>query len=148
MSGLPGAGKDRWIAENLPGWPVVSLDELRGELDVDPADNQGTVIQTARERAREHLRAGRSFVWSATNLSRALRSQTIRLAADYDARVRVVYVEAPPDVLFRQNAQRARPVPDTVIERLLDRWEVPDATEAHEVLHVVAPPTKSGSTSG
>jgi predicted kinase len=148
MSGLPGAGKDRWIAEHLPGWPVVSLDELRGELDVEPTDNQGTVIQAARERAREHLRAGRSFVWSATNLSRALRSQTIRLAADYDARVRVVYVEAPPDVLFRQNAQRARPVPEAVIERLLDRWEVPDATEAHEVLHVVAPPPKSGATSG
>jgi predicted kinase len=137
MSGLPGAGKDAWIARELPGWPVVSLDDLREELSVDPTDAQGTVVQAARERAREHLRAGRSFVWSATNLSRALRSLTIRLAADYDARVRVVYVETPPDVLYRQNAQRPRPVPEAVIERLLERWEVPDASEAHRVDHVI-----------
>src|SRR5262249_27558054 len=38
MSGLPGAGKDRWIARNAPSWPVVSLDALRGELDIEAAD--------------------------------------------------------------------------------------------------------------
>ena len=101
MSGLPGAGKDRWIAANLPGWPIVSLDDLRSELDVDPTDDQGTIVQTARSRAREHLRASRSFVWSATNLSRAVRSQPIRLAAEYQARVRVVYIETTPEILFR-----------------------------------------------
>lgn len=31
MSGLPGAGKDYWIAANGPDWPVVSLDKLRHE---------------------------------------------------------------------------------------------------------------------
>src|SRR5262249_32976200 len=36
MSGLPGAGKDHWIRENLAGTPVVSLDRLREELAIDP----------------------------------------------------------------------------------------------------------------
>ncbi|MEX2560391.1 MAG: HD domain-containing protein, partial [Pirellulales bacterium] len=29
MSGLPGSGKDTWLATNRPGLPVVSLDDLR-----------------------------------------------------------------------------------------------------------------------
>jgi predicted kinase len=137
MSGLPGAGKNAWIERNAQGWPVVSLDALREELDVDPEDPQGAIVQAARERAREHLRAGRSFVWNATNLSRGVRGQCVRLFADYGARVRIVYVEAAPAVLWAQNRARARPVPDRVIEGLLDRWEVPDLTEAHEVEYVV-----------
>jgi tRNA uridine 5-carbamoylmethylation protein Kti12 len=57
--------------------------------------------------------------------------------AGHEAHVRLVYVEAPPDRLFAQNRQRRRKVPDKVIERLLDRWEVPDRTEAHQVEYVV-----------
>jgi putative nucleotidyltransferase with HDIG domain len=40
MSGLPGAGKDTWVRRHLPGWPVISLDNIREELDVDPRDDQ------------------------------------------------------------------------------------------------------------
>jgi predicted kinase len=137
MSGLPGAGKDTWVRNNLPDWPVVSLDAVRGEMDIDPADEQGQVINRVREQAREHLRDGRSFVWSATNLSRQLRGQCVQLLADYRAHIRIVYVEVPEDRLLCQNRQRPAPVPLAVLERLLDRWEVPDLTEAHRVHWVV-----------
>jgi putative nucleotidyltransferase with HDIG domain len=134
MSGFPGAGKDRYIAQNLAGWPVVSLDRLRSELDVDPADDQGGIVAAAREEARAHLRAGRSFVWNATNVSKRVRAQCIRLFADYDARIRIVYVEVPEDVLRAQNRARKSPVPERVLDALLEKWEVPDTTEAHEVV--------------
>jgi predicted kinase len=133
MSGLPGAGKDTWVRNHLPDWPVVSLDAVREEMGVGPDDEQGQVLNRAREQAREHLRSGRSFVWNATNLSRQLRTQGIQLFADYCARIRIVYVETPVDRLFRQNRQRPAAVPQAVLERLLDRWEVPDRTEAHRV---------------
>jgi predicted kinase len=107
----------------------VSLDAVRDELDVDPADEQGQVINRAREQAREHLRQGRSFVWNATNLSRQLRGQCIQLFSDYRARIHIVYLEASEERLLSQNCQRQTPVPHTVMERLLDRWEVPDGTE-------------------
>ena len=138
MSGLPGAGKDTWVRTNLPEWPVVSLDAVREDLDVDPADEQGQVINRAREQARDYLRQGRSFVWNATNLSRQLRAQCIQLFADYHARIRIVYLEVPEERLFRQNRQRPTAAPRAVVERLLDRWEVPDRTEAHNVTWVVA----------
>jgi predicted kinase len=137
MSGMPGAGKDTWIRTHLPDWPVVSLDRLRRELDVDPTEPQGTIVAAAREEARGHLRAGRSFVWNATNISRQLRAQGIALFADYGARVRIVYLEASEPRLRRQNRERAAKVPDAVLDRLLDRWEVPDLTEAHQVDYVV-----------
>jgi predicted kinase len=137
MSGLPGAGKDTWVRNNLPRSPVVSLDAIRGDMDVDPADEQGQVINRAREQARDHLRGGQSFVWNATNLSRQLRAQCVQFFADYHARIRIVYVEASEERLLRQNRQRQIPVPQAVLERLLDRWEVPDMTEAHSIEWVV-----------
>lgn len=133
MSGLPGAGKDHWIVENLPGWPVISLDELRRQMKVSPTENQGPVVSRARAMAREYLRRKQSFVWNATNISRQLRESSINLFAAYNARVRIVYVEAPADRLYSQNRERPDSVPAEVVRKLLARWEVPDLTEAHHV---------------
>jgi predicted kinase len=133
MSGLPGAGKDTWIAENLPRWKVISLDRLREEMKIAADCPQGQVVQRAREIAREFLRRGESFVWSATNTSREVRSNVVRLLRSYNARVRIVYVEAPAGELYRRNRERKRVVPEEVITRLLNRWEPPSITEGHEV---------------
>ena len=133
ISGLPGAGKDTWISEHMPGVSVVSLDALRIELEEEATGSQGRVVQAARERARQFLRRHEDFVWNATNLSRDLRAQLIDLVTAYRAQVRIVYVEASPDALFRQNRDRSNPVPAAAIERMLDRWQVPSPIEAQEV---------------
>jgi predicted kinase len=133
MSGLPGAGKDHWLAVNAPGLPVVSLEAIRAELRIAPDGTQGKVIARARELAREHLRAHRSFAWNATNLSRSVRREVVDLCAGYKARIRIIYIDVARDLLHTQNRQRPNPVPTKVIERLLSRWTVPDPTEAHQV---------------
>ena len=51
----------------------------------------------------------------------------------------MVNEEVPEAQLWRQNRERPAPVPETVIERLLSRWEVPDCTEAHRVEHIFQP---------
>ncbi len=131
MSGLPGAGKDTWLAQHRPGLPVVSLDAVRVGLDVDATDNQGTVIQTAREQCREQLRAGRDFAFNATNLTRLMRGRWIELFADYAARIEIVYLEPPLPTVLARNRSRPRPVPEQVVLRLAERLEPPDRTEAH-----------------
>jgi predicted kinase len=133
LSGLPGSGKDFWVRQHLAEWPVVSLDAVRSEQNVDPTDDQGQVLTLAREAAREHLRRGRSFVWNATNLHRQVRGGLLSLFAAYKVQLRIVYREAAPDVLFTQNRARVAVVPETAIRRMLERWEVPDETEAHTV---------------
>ncbi len=75
-------------------------------------------------------------MWNATNISRKLRKPLCELFFDYKARLRIVYLDAPWDEIRRRNRARPRPVPEAVLDKLLDRWEVPDRTEAHEVVWV------------
>ena len=49
------------------------------------------------------------------------------------ARVRVVYVDAPFDVILARNTRRDNAVPARIVERLASRLEVPDLTEVHAV---------------
>jgi predicted kinase len=136
MSGLPGSGKDTWLVKNCGELPVVSLDEFREQLGVEPPENQGTVIQAAKERCRELLRANTSFAFSATNLVRQTRSRWIDLFAQYGARIKIVYVEPTFSALLAQNKQRTRPVPENVIRELAERIEPPTWTECHELAMV------------
>ncbi|HEX4608695.1 MAG TPA: AAA family ATPase [Urbifossiella sp.] len=133
LAGLPGAGKDTWLAANRPGLPVVSLDDIRADLDTAPTGDQGVVIQTARERCREHLRAGRDFAFNATNTVRQTRGRWVDLFADYGARVEIRYLEPPLPVVYRQNDRRNPGVPRRVIDGLVDRLEPPARTEGHAV---------------
>jgi putative nucleotidyltransferase with HDIG domain len=135
LSGLPGAGKDRWIATHHGGRPTISLDDLRRRRGAKRSDKvaQGQIIQEARERARSYLRKGEPFIWNATNLSAQLRGQTLSLLADYNAHVTIVAVEARADELSARNRDRRHPVPWEAVERMLDRWEAPSITECHRL---------------
>lgn len=136
MSGLPGVGKDTWLARNRPELPVVSLDAVRDDLDVDATDNQGRVIQEARERCRQHLRAGEDFAFNATNLTVSLRKRWLDLFASYGAWLEMVYLENDLKATLKRNAGRAAPVPASVIEKLARKVEVPDLSECH-ALHLL-----------
>lgn len=133
LSGLPGAGKDTYVRRHLAGLPQVSLDALRRELGVKPSQDQAPVAERARELAREHLRARREFVWNATNLSGEQRGRCLGLLADYHANIRLIYCETGSDELARRNAEREPPFPGAALDRLLERWEVPHAGEAHRL---------------
>ena len=139
MVGLPASGKDSWLRAHRPDLPVISLDRLRGELDVEPGDAQSEVIAAAREQARRYLRDGTSFAWNATNLTPSLRGQLLELFRGYRARTHIVYCETARDDLLARNRSREARVPPAVIERMLARWTVPDLTEAHEVTYAVPP---------
>lgn len=138
VCGLPGSGKDTWLAKHRPNLPVVSLDDIRGDLDIPAEDNQGQVIQEGRERCRVHLRAGTDFAFNATSISRLLRKRWIDLFHDYRARIEIVWLEPPLPQILKQNRERSARIPERIIMGLLERTEIPDWTEAHGLTHVVA----------
>jgi predicted kinase len=138
LSGLPATGKSSWIAARRD-LAVVSLDDLRDELGIEHGEAQGAVMSAARDRAKEHLRAGRPFAWNATTLTRPFRKSLVDLCTNYRFRVRIVYCETSPDELYRRNRSRSGDavVPDRAIETMLGRWTVPTPDEAHAVDYVV-----------
>ncbi len=136
LSGLPGAGKDTWLSQNRVGLPVVALDAIREVLDVDATDNQGEVIQLAREQCRAHLRARQNFAFNATNVTRQMRQRWIQLFEDYSARIEIVYLEPTLETILLQNRRRENPVPESVILRLLAKLEPPTVAECHELVLV------------
>jgi putative nucleotidyltransferase with HDIG domain len=137
MSGLPGAGKDTWIRKNANQLPMVSLDNIRANLGIGPEQNQGRVIQAAKEQARELLRQKHPFVWNATNITSHIRKPLIDMFGSYGARVKIVYVESAYCALFKQNEGRNRAVPENIIESLMKKLDVPIADEATGVEYCV-----------
>jgi len=136
ICGLPGSGKDTWLAIHRSDLPVVSLDDIRRELDIEPTDDQGRVVQLASERCREKLRAGDSFAFNATNLLRQTRGRWLSLFADYNAWVELVYVEPPMKCMLKQNHDREHRVPESVIRKLANKVQPPTWMEAHRVVLV------------
>ena len=141
MSGLPGAGKDTWLAKNRPAIPVVALDAIRETLEIEATDNQGTVIQTARENCREHLRASQSFAFNATNITRQVRQKWVDLFANYNSRIEMIYLEPAIPTIFDQNRRRSNPVPESIIAGLLEKLEIPTITECHDLALIAGPGT-------
>ncbi len=136
MSGLPGAGKDTWIRTKAKHLPMISLDDIRSELDIGPEQNQGRVIQAAKNQAKTLLRNKTPFIWNATNITGHIRKPLIDLFLSYGARVKIVYIESNYDDLIRQNKSRQNAVPAKIIDRLIGKLEVPTVLEANEVQYV------------
>lgn len=131
MAGLPLSGKDTYISEKLAGLPVVSLDDIRGELGIRPDEPSGPVAAAARERAKTYLRSKTPFVWNATNLVLDNRQKVCRLCADYGARVTMVYLEMPYAEILKRNTIRDRSVPVDVINRMIRRLDMPECVETY-----------------
>jgi predicted kinase len=136
LSGLPGSGKDTWLMANADGLADVSMDDLRSEMQLDPGDRdaQGIIAHAARERAKVHLREGASFVWNATNVTAQMRQTVTALCHNYGARVRIVYIECSYGDLLARNRSRNKPVPGEIIEKLIDKLQIPTPAECHTLV--------------
>ena len=137
MSGIPASGKDTYIKNNFFNQNVISLDNIREEMGVDPAKNQGIVVQEARKRAKKLLAAKENFVWNSTNTTEKIRTQLISLFLDYNAYVELVYIETKYKELINRNKERKREVPQNVINKLVDCLQVPKPWEAHFVRYEI-----------
>jgi len=139
LSGLPGMGKDHYIDSLPKDLPVISLDDIRRKHKLSPTDKSanGWVVQQAKEQAREYLRKEQDFIWNATNITRMMRTQLVDLFTSYNAMVKIVYIEKPYDIWRTQNSNREYPLPETVLDTMLQKLEMPQLIEAHEVEYMI-----------
>jgi len=138
LAGMPAAGKDFWIDSQKDGSPIISLDNIRKQLDIKATQNQGKVIQEARRQFCTFLRNKESLIFNATNIVRSTREKWIRLAHQYGAKVKIVYIERDLETMLSSNEKRSNPVPRTIWWKLFNKLDIPDITEAHKVI-IISP---------
>lgn len=139
LSAISGSGKDTYINQHFD-LPILSLDAIRRVHKIAPTDKKknGQVVQMAKEQAKEYMRKKQDFVFNATNLTKDMRSKWITLFMEYKASVKIIYLEVPYKKLLKQNHNRAYKVPEDVIERMIQKLEIPTPREAHEIQYIVS----------
>lgn len=135
MCAVPGSGKDTFIKNNMPGIPVVSLDDIRIKNKVKRGDSkgEGRVIQEAKEATKVFMRSKTDFVFNATNITKEMRGKMIGEFEEYGAKVVVIYVEVPFKDLMHQNNNREYKVPEESVKRMFGGIDMPDMTECYNV---------------
>jgi predicted kinase len=142
MIGLPGAGKDTWIANNLPNThKVVCRDAIRYELGLCGKDDkivsdfrsEQLVTGIFNQRLKEYVSNGEDVVINNINLRRKYRNDFKKLLAPYNVNWIYVVVEAPN--LDTNKERRKGQIPPEVFDRLVQSYEPPTPDEYDEIIY-------------
>lgn len=132
LCGLPATGKNYWIEHNnLEGLPVLSFDDMKEELGIRQGSNDGEASRLVKEKAKEYLRKEEPFIWNATHLSKKMRDKTLSLLRQYNAEIRIVYIESSKKEIATRNEKRDSSISNSKIWDMLYRWTIPNLTECH-----------------
>lgn len=140
LSGLPASGKDTYIYGRWENeLPVVSLDDIREELDIEPTGNQGRVIQLAKERSKEYCRKKQSFIWNATNISKTTRSALIDMWLPYHPKINIIFIYKNINQVLEDNRQREKEfkISNDKIIHMFEKFQFPSILECHNLEVVV-----------
>jgi len=111
VSGLPGSGKSyfsRRLAERLP-LPIIESDAMRQILSPKPNYSQSEserLFRACHTLIGDLLRKGISVIFDATNLIEHHREQLYRIADSAEAKLIIVRLEAPPELVRQRMARR------------------------------------------
>lgn len=138
MCGISGSGKSTWIEKNLDGFEVISLDEIRKELNGkrECQKHRGQVLQLAKAQLKTALASKRNVVWDATNIRKDFRNTICELGENYGALVTIVAFQLKESSLRMNNRNRQYAVSDDVVSSQLNKleWPWPWPTESHRFL--------------
>jgi len=107
VSGLPGTGKSYFcskLAERLP-FVILESDALRKALFSSPSYNQqesSRLFRALHLLIKELLKRGIPTILDATNLSESHREYLYSIAEHLDAKLIMVRVEAPSEVVYER----------------------------------------------
>jgi predicted kinase len=107
VSGLPGTGKSYFcikLVEKLPS-VILESDALRKALFPSPSyspEESSRLFRALHLLIERLLKKGISLILDATNLSERYRERLYNIADRLDARLILVRVEAPPEVVYER----------------------------------------------
>jgi predicted kinase len=142
LIGLPGAGKDTWIMNNLPNThKVVCRDDIRAEIGLCNAgekivaspQQENLVTSLFNTKLKEYARAGEDIAINNTNLRRKYRMEYKKTLAGFDVNWIYVVVEAP-DIETNKERRKGQ-IPPEVFDRLKASYEPPTPDEYDEIIY-------------
>ena len=142
MIGFPGAGKDTWIANNLPeAHKVVCRDDIRFELGlcgkndkiVGSYRDEQLVTGIFNQHLKEYVANGEDVAINNINISRRYRNDYKKLLAQYNVKWIYVVVEAPD--LATNKERRKGQIPPEVFDRMERNYEPPTPDEYDEIIY-------------
>ncbi|MGH9523022.1 MAG: AAA family ATPase [Terriglobales bacterium] len=136
--GLPGSGKSSWFKRR--GVTPLSSDLLRTLLfdNITEQKYQDLVFGTLRSLLRARLIARMPWNYvDATNLSPKERAGWIKMSREFGYDVHAVFFDVPIEVCKARNLQRARMVPDDVMDRFAQKLRPPTFDEGFSKIIVV-----------
>ena len=134
VSGLPGTGKSYFckkLAERLPSF-ILESDALRKVIFPTPtytSQESSKLFQTIHYFVEELLKRGMPLILDATNLSERYRERLYNIADRLYARLILVRIEAPPDLVRERLKIRAEG--KTPEDKSDADWAVYQKSEAH-----------------
>jgi predicted kinase len=134
-----GAGKSTWAANNTNESPVIiSSDEARFLISGDESNQEcsGRAFAFMEVAVEMLLRQNKNVIVDATNTTRKSRKVWVALGRKYGARIQMTVFNVPAALCKERNAQRARKVPEHVIDAMIARLEVPTLAECDEILTI------------
>lgn len=141
MVGLPGSGKS-FTAESIPNAVVHSSDAIRAEVLGDENDQtqQDLVFQTLHKRVLQDLVDGKDVVYDATNINYKRRIgflDRVRALHKHDLRTVCLFMATPYEVCLERNNNRERSVPESVIQKMYFKFDVPMMAEGWDEIRIV-----------
>lgn len=148
LIGPAGCGKSTladsfWSSDK---YEIVSSDEIREELYGDAAiqRNPREVFEIMHSRTIKYLEEGTHVVYDATNLTYKNRKSILDKVKPLANCIAMV-VATPLDTILEQNRSRERVVPEDVIMRQLQQFEMPTLNEGFNMVQIFPHPEASPS---
>jgi len=140
--GLPGSGKSTYAKNFIKDKDIeyLSSDELRAVYGKDQSDQSVTsiVFGHIKRKVDEFLKDGKNVLVDATSVNRKERSDYIKTAKKYGAKVVAIVFKMDRDGLIDRNKKRGeqggREVPTFVIDKMLAKFEEPSYDEGIDVM--------------
>ena len=142
MIGLPGAGKDTWIKNNLSSdVKVVCRDDIRAELGycnpgekiIGTNEQEFMVSSIFNTKLKMFAREGYDIAINNINIRRQYRNDYKKILSPYDVKWIYVVVEAPSVEVNKQ--RRNGQIPDDAWDRLVQRFQAPTPDEYDEIIY-------------
>ena len=151
--GLPGSGKSTYVKNFIKDKEIeyLSSDSLRAVYGKSEEDQTVTplVFGHIKRKVDEFLKDGKNVLVDATSVNRKERSDYIKTAKKYGAKVVAIVFKMDRQGLIDRNKKRGeqggRVVPDWVIDKMLNKFEEPSYDEGIDVMIYVWKTTKTNA---